>query len=222
MTHYEAEVPRVEPGSNRRAQPGVQVGAITIAMAIVLVVLFGLMPDPTEPTVDTGWWAIISIAVAFGAFEYSVFNFVFRRHGIAFSMSEIPMAIALVFVSPAAALIARLSVSVVVLLTKRRNRGVKLVFNTVLLALDVMITYTLFRALISVWGQSPAGLITGAVLAPVATALATSVLISTAISRYEGDLRERVIAEISGTWWVYPVTSVLGAMTLSSSRPSVW
>lgn len=184
-------------------------------MLVVVVGLYALLSDPREATVDTGWWAIVSVAVAFGAFEYSVFNIVFRRHGIAFSMTEIPMAIALVFVSPTAALAARLSVSVIVLLTKRRNRGVKLAFNTVLLVLDLMLTYTLFRALISLWGDSSAGLIAGAVVAPVVTALTTSILISTAISRYEGDLREGIVAEISGTWWLYPVTSVLGAMTLA-------
>ncbi|MDW3216028.1 MAG: bifunctional diguanylate cyclase/phosphodiesterase [Ilumatobacteraceae bacterium] len=215
MTHDEVEHTRPNAGAVVRVRPDVQVAAITLGMLAVAVGLYALLSDPRDATVDTGWWAIVSVAVAFGAFEYSVFNVVFRRHGIAFSMSEIPMAIALVFVSPAAALIARLSVSVIVLLTKRRNRGVKLAFNTVLLVLDLMLTYTLFRALVSWWGDGPVGLICGAVLAPVVTALATSVLISTAISRYEGDLRERVVAEISGTWWLYPVTSVLGAMTLA-------
>ena len=215
MTHYEAEVPRIETGPIRRARPGVQVGAITVGMLIAAVALYAFLPDPGEATVETGWWAIISVALAFGAFEYSVFNIVFRRHGIAFSMTEIPMAVALVFLSPAAALIARLLASFLILVTKRRNRGVKLAFNTVLFGLDLMLTYTLFRALLSVWGDSPAALIAGAVIAPVVTALTTSVLISTAISRYEGDLRERVVAEISGTWWLYPVTSVLGAMTLA-------
>ena len=215
MANHEVEHTRPDAGTAWRARPNVQVGAITLGMLIAVVFLYVALPDPRDATVDTGWWAIISVALAFGAFEYSVFNFVFRRHGIAFSMSEIPMAIALVFISPLASVVARLSVSVLVLLTKRRNRGVKLAFNTVLLALDMMLGYTLFRGLIAWWGESSAGLISGAILAPVATALTTSVLISTAISRFEGDLRERVVAEITGTWWLYPVTSVLGAMTLA-------
>ncbi len=215
MTHDDADSPGAHAGVRRHARPDTQVAAMAAALLVVVVGLYALLSEPREATVDTGWWAIVSVAIAFAAFEYAVFNVVFRRHGIAFSLSEIPMAIALVFVSPAAALLARMSVSMVVLLTKRRNRGVKLAFNTVLLALDLMLTYTLFRALIGLWGESPAGLISGVVIAPVATALTTSVLISSAISRYEGDLRERVKSEIGGTWWLYPVTSVLGAMTLA-------
>ena len=195
-------------------RPDAQVGALTAVMLLCLIGLFLIAPDRTEPTVDFRWWTVVAIALVFGAFDYSVFNVYFRRNGISFSLSEIPLTLALVFVAPAAAIPVRLAVSGPVLYFKRRNRGAKLVFNLVLFAFEMMLAYVLFRGFLRWWGSEDPALISASVVTPVMTALTTSVLISIAISRYEGDLRKRVVTEIQATWWLYPVTSVLGAMTL--------
>jgi diguanylate cyclase (GGDEF)-like protein len=192
-----------------------QVGLLTAGMLVVSVALFFAIPDRTNPTIDLGWWPLVAVALTFGAFEYSVFNVYFRRNGISFSLSEIPLVLCLVFVQPALAIPVRLLVSAPVLIVKRRNRGTKLAFNLVLFVLEVMLAYVLYRGSISIWGDRDLVLILAAVVVPVLTAVTTSVLISTAISRYEGDLFARIVTELSGTWWLYPVTSVLGAMTLA-------
>ncbi|MFP5489545.1 MAG: putative bifunctional diguanylate cyclase/phosphodiesterase [Acidimicrobiia bacterium] len=191
-----------------------RVGALTVAMLAAATLFVLAIPDPFEPTVDTDWWFVVVIALSFGLLETAVFNVMFRRHGISFSLSEIPLALSLVFISPLLAIAVRWSCSAPVLVLRRRNRGAKLAFNLTLFVFELMLAYLVFRGLLSWWGDSAQALIAGSVIAPTASAITTSVLISTAISAYEGGLRERIVTELAGTWWLYPVTSVLGAMTL--------
>ncbi len=220
MTYAEGEIAAgaaVGPGplptrATEHAQR--QIGLMAAAMALTTVGLVGLVPERSESTLDAGPWAFVLTAVLFAAFEYTVFNVQFREQGIAFSLSEIPLALALVFLAPPVAIGARLLLSVPVLVVLRHNRGVKLVFNSVLFALEIAVAVLVYRSLVEVFGDAPGWLVASVVLTLVASAVLTSILISWAVSRYEGSFRERVVDELTATWWMYPVTSVLAAMTL--------
>lgn len=203
------------PTERAVTRPGLRVGALTMAILLVSGAFLLVTPDRLDPTLDAHWWIVVAIAVVFGVFENAVFNVVFRRHGISFSLSEIPFALCLAFVSPVLAIAVRWSVSVPVLIFLRRNRGVKLVFNVCLFVFELMLGYATFRGLLGWWGDSTAALVSAAVVVPLITSFSTSVLISTAISAYEGEIQQRVLTELGATWWLYPVTSVIGAMTLA-------
>jgi diguanylate cyclase (GGDEF)-like protein len=195
-------------------RPDLRVGALIAAMWCLSGMLFLLVPERSVPTANAPWWFVVTVAVVFGIFEKAVFNVAFRRHAISFSLSEIPLVLCLVFVAPSSAIFVRWSVSIPVLFFLRRSRGLKLVFNTSLFAFEMMLGFAAFRGLIGWWGDSTSAITISVILVPLLTALSTSVLISTAISMYEGGLRHRVVTELRGTWWLFPVASVLGAMTM--------
>ena len=146
-----------------------------------------VIPDAGDAVRPTGWWAFVTVVVLFGVFEYVVFNVEFRHEAISFSLSEIPTALALVFLSPAGALLARLPISLLVLLVVRRNPPYKLAFNLSMFSVELLLSIELFRVLVDWWGGSD-----GAVIAAVTVSLLlivplSSVMISVAIGRFEGD-----------------------------------
>jgi diguanylate cyclase (GGDEF)-like protein len=125
------------------------------------------------------------------------------------------MAFALVFLTPLGAVLARLPLSVLVLLTTRKNRGYKLAFNFAILWFDVALAVLVFRGLLDVWGTGTGWMLLALVVAMVMTSPLTSVVISFAISRLEGGARERIVSELQSTWWMYTVNVVLSAMTVA-------
>ena len=46
------------------------------------------------------WWLLPVLTVGFAVAEFSVFRFIFRRESLAFSLSEIPLALSLVYLAP--------------------------------------------------------------------------------------------------------------------------
>ncbi len=195
--------------------PELQVVGIAIAALAVAVAVYPAIPDRGDSIRGAGPWAFILVAVLFGLFEYYTFNVQFRREGIAFSMSEIPIAFSLVFLSPPLALLARLPVTVPVLIAARKNGPHKLFFNVAMFTADSVLTILLFRALLDLWDPSSPIVVVSIVISLIAVAPLMSVLVSLAISRFEGGVRERIIGEIQATWWMYTVNAVLAAMTVA-------
>jgi diguanylate cyclase (GGDEF)-like protein len=127
----------------------------------------------------------------------------------------LPLAFALVFLSPLAAVVARLPTSVFVLVTARKNRGYKLAFNVSLLLVELLAAVFVYRRFLDVVGGGRAVELVAVAAALVAIAPFTSVLISVAISRFEGGARERIVSELRATWWMYTVNAVLSTMTVA-------
>ncbi len=224
MTHAEADIAaRASPhdpvaGAGLGAlirRPDAQVGGLTGVIVVATILLAVAVPDALHSTRPTGPWAFVVVTVLFGVFEYKVFNVEFGREGIAFSLSEVPLAFALVFLSPLAAIVARALLSLPALAFFRRNRGVKLAFNSALFMFEILFAFVLQRGLIDWFGPSESVLIVSVAVAVAATSLTTSIVISFAISRYEGSLRERVVDELSASWWLYPFNSVVPAMSIA-------
>ncbi len=224
MTQSKAETPPLHesggssvsgatPGWLR--QPSTQIVLIAIVLFVVAIGALLIVPDPGHAVRSGGWWAPVAVAIVFGLAEYSVFNLQFRREGISFSLSELPMAFALVFLTPFGAVLARLPLSVLVLLTTRKNRGYKLAFNFAILWFDVALAALVFRGLLDLWGSDTGWMVVALVVAMVMTSPLTSVVISFAISKLEGDARDRIVSELQSTWWMYTVNAVLSAMTVA-------
>jgi diguanylate cyclase (GGDEF)-like protein len=203
---------RLPSPTSRR--PEAELGALIVGLVLASVALLWTVPYGHSPIVEAGWWAIPAVLIAFGIAEYSIFYVEFRREGISFSMNEIPMAFAFVFVDPITAVLLRLPLSLVVLVV-RGQRGIKLSFNLALFAFETALGLVLFRLLLDLWGDGPAATLAALALALVLLGPVISTLISFAISRYTADFRERMVNELHATWWMYPINSVLGTMTVA-------
>jgi diguanylate cyclase (GGDEF)-like protein len=198
-----------------RLRPEAQVVGLAILMAGATVALHFVTPDKDVATRSASWWPFVVAMVLFGLFDYFVFHFQFRREGIAFSLSEIPTALALVFLAPLPGLLARLPLTIIVLIAVRRNAAHKVVFNMALLLFELAATIALFRWLLERLGPGDSAIVLAVALALFLVSPLTSVLISMAISRFEGFSWRRIGDELRATWWMYMVNSVLAAMTIS-------
>jgi diguanylate cyclase (GGDEF)-like protein len=203
------------PSTARDRRPDLQLGALMVALALGCVACLMLAPDASSTIEPGGWWAVPTVLIVFGIAEYTYFNVEFRKEGISFSMNEIPMAFALVFVTPLAAVLLRLPLSTPVLFAVRGNRGVKLMFNVTLFAFETSLAVLIFRLVIDAWGDAPYAVVAGVAFSLTVLGPVISTIISFAISRYDGRFSERVVSELHATWWMYPINSVLGAMTVA-------
>ena len=210
--------PHVDSGDSSAPllrRPEAQVVALAIAMVIATVVMYVTLPDAEQAARPTGWWAFVLVAGLFAFFELVVFSVEFRQEAILFSLSEIPTAFALLYLSAPAALVARLVISVPLLVFVRRNASYKLVFNTALFATELILAMTLFRAFVDWWGDSDAVAIAAAASSLLIVVPLTSVAISVAIGRFEGNTLSRIKDELRATWWMYTVNCALAAMTVA-------
>ena len=202
------------------ARPGLRhPSAFVLGLTAGLCVTAALMLAAT-PEVDTSTRAgsigvIVLVTILYGLFEYKVFNVEIGGEGITYTLTEVALGIALVFLNPLAALAARMVGSVPVLIVFRMNRGAKLAFNSALYLFDVTLAFLLYRGLLAVWGESEAALLGALAIVLAVTPLTTSVIISVAIAAHEGDIGRRVLGELVASWWIHPVGAVVPVMTLA-------
>jgi diguanylate cyclase (GGDEF)-like protein len=210
------------PGAGLRSRPGREVTALATLLWVAVAIAIVLTPDADAALRPAGIWALIVVASLFAVFEAVIFEVEFRREAITFTFSEIPLALALAFLTPAEAFAARLPLAVVMLVLVRRNHGVKLYFNLAIYSFDIAVSILVTRLLLRWWQGQDERLVLAVAVTMAASSIVTSVMISLAISRYEGGARERITTEIVGSWWLYPVTSVLAGMTLALALLSPW
>ena len=201
--------------SRATRHPEREIFVLSLLIALGAVGLVFSIPDRFESTEPAGWWLVIVLALGFGLAERTIFHFEFAREAIGFSVSEVPTAIALVFLAPGEAIGARLVASGLVLVFLRRTPFYKLVFNLSLFAFELALSYVLLRRLLDILGEDTSDVVVGTIIALVVSSLLTSVLVSVAISRFEGDLLHRIGSELRFGWWLFVVNSSLAGMTLA-------
>ena len=126
------------------------------------------------------------LAALFLAAEVCVLHIYVRRHAHTFSLSEIPMVLGLVFVSPAALFAARLVGSAVALIAFRRQSRTKIAFNLAYFTVDCGVAILVYRLILG--GHSPtepAGWL-AALAATTASVLIGTTMIAIAIAAVEG------------------------------------
>jgi len=200
----------------RRGSAEIRVASLSVG--IVALSLAGLLlADRWYGSValrgDT-WWALPVAIVMFGVLEYAVFNIHLRGEPVSVSLSEVPTAFAIVFLSPPLAVLARIPLSVVVLLLQRRNPWFKVVFNLALFVFEVVLAVIVFRGLVDWWGTDTGPTVGAATLAVLVVAPAALLLVSAAIAQFGGGFVSRVVTELRATWWLYVVNSGVAAMVI--------
>ena len=215
-------IARVSPG--RSAHPRFDTVLLSIVMVGVSLAATVAIPDFAQPLRGggEGWWVLAILTVAFAVTELSVFRFQFRREAMAFSMSEVPMVLAVVYVAPGPALAARLIGTICVVLATRRPPLYKLIFNLALFTLEMACTYLFVRLLVRGTGDGDQALVFAVVGGTLATSFVASVMVSVVISRFEGDLLRRIRTEMRLAWWLFFVNATLAGMVLALSLVTPW
>ena len=213
---------RVSPG--RSSHPRFDTVLLSVMMVGASVAAVRLTPDFAQPLRAGGdsWWIYLLLAIAFASTEVSVFRFQFRREAMAFSMSEVPMVLAVVYIAPGPALAARLIGTVCVVLATRRPPFYKLTFNLALLTLEMACTYLFVRLLVRGTGGGDQALVFAVIGGTIATSVVASLMVSIVISRYEGDLLRRIRTEMRLAWWLFFVNATLAGMVLALSLVTPW
>jgi diguanylate cyclase (GGDEF)-like protein len=168
------------------------------------------------------WWALPLAILLFGLLEYAVFNVHLRGEPVSVSLSEVPTALAIVFLSPGLAALARIPLSLVVLVWLRRNPYFKVVFNLALFVFEVVLAAFVYHSLIGWWEPTPQGRVGAAMFAVAVVGPAALVLVSGAIAQFGGGFWARVGTELRATWWLYMLNSCLAAMAVSLAVLSPW
>ena len=185
---------------------------LAVFLAAVAVALILTLPDSTVATTSS-LALVVVLAIGFAVTELTVVKFKFRRESMGFSLSEIPLAFSLVYLAPGPALIARIVGGLAVVLWFRLPLY-KVAFNFASFAFEVALAFVVFRGVISSIGSGDTQLVVAAIAATAVCAIVASMILSLAISQFEGGLLTRISSELRLAWWLFFVNATLAGMVL--------
>jgi diguanylate cyclase (GGDEF)-like protein len=177
---------------------------------------------PERAVVPSSIWVTAAILIAFAAVDFSVFRFTFRREALAFSLSEIPLAFCLVYLGLWPAMVVRIVGSMVVIVVVRRPPFYKAVLNVSMLAFEMALAFLVFRGIIELTDTSSTMLVVAAIVATAICGVLSSLIVSIAISRFEGGLWQRIGSELRVALWLFGVNATLAGMVLGLALISPW
>ena len=198
---------------SRRFSPERRVEVLAVLLTAVAAALILTLPDVTESTRPSPVALGVVLAAGFAVTEFSVFKFTFRRESMRFSLSEIPLAFSLVYLAPGPALVVRVlgSMAVVLLL---RLPAYKLLLNVAMFTFEVALAFVVFRRVIQYVGSGDTQLVVAVIATTAVVGLVSSMIVSLAISQFEGGLWSRIGSELRVAWWLFLVNATLAGMVL--------
>ncbi len=212
----------VAPELARSSRPEWDVGALAVVLLIASAMLFVTVPDGDTSLKPAGLWVVLAICCSFGAVEFSVLRFMFRRESLAFSLSEIPLAFCLVYLAPGPAVAVRVIGAMTMIFVIRRPPTYKALLNVAMFAFEMSLAFVLFRGIVDAAGDSNTVLVVAAIVATAACGVVSSLVVSIAISRFEGGLWQRIGTELRIAWWLFLVNATLAGMVLGLALISPW
>jgi diguanylate cyclase (GGDEF)-like protein len=118
------------------------------AVTLFVIVVAGLPAAPTALNLPWVLWA-----AAFALSEVAIVHVQWKRESHTFSLSDLVLAAGLTLALPAQLVLAQLAGTALVLVVYRRQRGLKLAFNTVQFALSSTMAVLVFSAVVALLGQ---------------------------------------------------------------------
>ncbi len=167
----------------------------------------------SAPVRDAASWFPVVVAVLFGASVIAVFHVEFRKEAFSFSLSELPIVLTIVFLTPTVGTLARIVGALVALLLIRKPPRYKLFFNLGTFTAEMAVAYAIMFALLGSETPSDTKIVVVASFATFVASVAGSVAVSIAISRFEGDTLRRVVDELKSAW-ILIVNATAAAMIL--------
>jgi diguanylate cyclase (GGDEF)-like protein len=213
--------PSDSPGSGVR-HPERSVALLSTVLVILTGLLYYALPDRSVSVQPSSIWVTIGVGIGFAAADYSVFRFMFRREGLAFSLSEIPLAFSLVWLPLGPAILVRIVGSMAMVLIVRRPPLHKTYLNVSLFAFEMALAFVVFRGLIDFVGDSHTTYILAAIAAAAICSVAAAIIVAIAISRFEGGFWQRLSGESVVAWWLFIVNAALAGMVLGLALISPW
>jgi diguanylate cyclase (GGDEF)-like protein len=204
------------------AHPERDIALLSAVLALASLALLFTLPGAGLALRPSPIWVAILLAAGFAAAEFSVFRFIFRRESLAFSLSEIPLAFCLVYLAPGPAVAVRVVGAMAVILAVRRPPLHKVLLNVAMLAFEVALAFVVFRGFVELEGSGNTQLVVGAIAATAVSGLVSSMIVSLAISRFEGGLWQRIGSDLGVAWWLFLVNATLAGMVLGLVLISPW
>ncbi|MGB8860243.1 MAG: bifunctional diguanylate cyclase/phosphodiesterase [Ilumatobacteraceae bacterium] len=198
------------------------ISSITVLLGVGAVLGTLTLPSLTSSTRPSAWWVLPALAVAFGIAEQTVFHFEFRREAISFSLSEVPTALALIYLAPGPAIAARVIGGLAVITLQGRSRYYKLLFNAALFAAETAAAYHIVRFVVGRSPGSDLALLAAIVPATAGTTVLGSVFVALAIAVVEGKFRERLASELRMSSWMAPFNGLVAAAVVAPTLISPW
>ncbi len=192
-----------------------RVWLLTAGITVTATLLILAIRDVTTlrpEAFQVSWWVL---ALTLYLAEVTVVHIRFNRHAYSFSMSEIPMVVALFMTGPLGFIAAQLLANGTALVVNRRQPWVKLTFNLAQLTLESAVAVIVFRSVIS-FGE-PLGLAgwVAAILAMQIAVLIANILINAAIQLSGSSIGTHERFE------VYGITALAAAMNTSLALVAV-
>jgi diguanylate cyclase (GGDEF)-like protein len=206
-----AELPR--PESDVKPRPRSDAVWLGLIFGIAGIAIVFALAD-IESVRPAAWWVPFALLAGFALAEYSVFRFVFRRESVGFSLSEIPLIFALVFLNPVVALAVRVIGSLTTIILVRRPPFHKVALNSGVFALETALAFVVFLGIVDLGGDTDTVLVLAAIAVATLSSAITAVLVGIAIAWFGGGFWQRLAAEFSVAWWLFLVNATLGAMVL--------
>ncbi len=181
----------------------VLIGALVTATSATF-----LRDDAWEPAIASPWWIPVAIVVGFALAERFSFLLEYRREAISFTMSEVPMVFALIYLGPCTAVIARTVVGLAVIVRKRPTPLLKVSFNGALFAFETAFAFAVCSWIVGRAGMSEPTLIIAVAASAAAATVVGAVAVHVAIGAFEGGFVRRLVAELP----ISIATGCLGAV----------
>jgi diguanylate cyclase (GGDEF)-like protein len=209
-------------GRPRHAHPQRDTVVLAVVLALAAVALLVTVADLGEATRPSAWFVLPALAAGFALAEYSVFRFSFRRETLVFSLSEIPLAFALVYIAPIPALIVRTAGATATIVAVRRPAPYKIVLNIGMFAVETALAFVVFRGIVKLGGNTDTVLVLAAIAVAIVMGFLSSTVVGIAISRFEGGLWQWLVGEFGVAWWLFIVNATLAGMVLGLALISPW
>jgi len=199
--------------------PKIDVCLLAFFLFAVGAALIWSIPDSAAPIRPSPDWFPAAIAVMFGISLLVVFHVEFRREAFSFSLSEVPIAVAVVFLAPVDGVLVRLVGAAVALVVIRRPPLFKLLFNLSAFTAEIALAYVISQALLSDGEPSDTKIVLVVSVATLAAVVTGSVAVSVAISRFEGDTLRRVVDELKSAW-IFVVNAATAGIVVALAMQS--
>lgn len=196
-----------------------QVVLLGVALSLLGAVIIWVGTDSSAAIESSPPWFPLAVAFLFGISTIVVFHIEFRREAFSFSLSEVPVAVGVIFLAPVGGVFARLVGSVVALIVFRRAPPFKLLFNLGHFTAEMAIVYAVTHTLLSDGDSSVTEIVLAVTAAIILASLVGSVAVSLAISRFEGNTLHRIIDDLKSSW-IFVVNAAAAGMVLGLALQS--
>jgi diguanylate cyclase (GGDEF)-like protein len=198
--------------TRRMVRPAIEIVMLSFGLLVAAALFAALLPDLDQSILPSNRWTIWILAFAFGATLLTVFRIEFRNNAILFSLSEIPLTFALVFLPPAEGLAGRICASALVYTIIKRPPLQKQFFNLAMFAFETMAAYYFVRQMLSPDEMSDVSLVLASTASVALAGILGSVAVALAVSRFVGDTLRHIVDELKAAWVLVVNAAMAGAL----------